>query len=92
MDSDDYFKDFKLDKYRFIVVNKKSLTPLVWLFNDTMEDGPLFYRNSKNENIEFRDPFVLGLELTHYLESPRNVPFGIIENGDNIIENWFEDD
>ena len=30
MDKDEYFKDFKLLDYNFIVVNKRTLTPLVW--------------------------------------------------------------
>ena len=30
MDKDEYFKDFKLLDYRFIVVNRRTLTPLVW--------------------------------------------------------------
>ena len=35
MDKDPYFKDFKLAPYKFIVANKKTLTPLVWNFKST---------------------------------------------------------
>ena len=35
MDRDPVYKDYELADYRFIVVNKKTLTPLVWKFEDT---------------------------------------------------------
>jgi hypothetical protein len=41
MDNDDYFKDFDLLEYRFIVVNKETLTPLVWEFPLTKTYGTL---------------------------------------------------
>ena len=30
LDRDPYFKDFSLEDYRFIIINPKTLTPLVW--------------------------------------------------------------
>lgn len=81
MDKDPYFKDFKLDDYRFIVVNSKTLTPLVWKFPLTKERGPFI----DDEGREWPDPFVLGAELQGYLNLRPQVPNGINLYGDNII-------
>ena len=35
MDRDPFYKDYKLADYRFIVANKKTLTPLVWIYDGT---------------------------------------------------------
>lgn len=81
MDADPYFKDFTLDDYRFIVVNKQSLTPLVWKFPLTKTMGTLIDKNGK----EFRDPFDIGKELRGYLDCKPPVPNGIDKDGINII-------
>ena len=59
MDKDDYFKDFELADYRFIVVNKNTLTPLVWMFPLTKSIGTLVDEKGN----EYRDPFEIGKEL-----------------------------
>ena len=80
---DDYFKDFKIHNYRFIVVNKEKLTPLVWEYTDTKKYGELVY--GKNQQIVVRDPFVIGKELRYYLDNRPRVPIGIDEEGVNDI-------
>lgn len=80
---DDYFKDFKIHNYRFIVINKDKLTPLVWEYTDTKKYGELTY--GKNQQIVVRDPFVIGKELQHYLDNRPRVPIGIDEEGINDI-------
>lgn len=87
MDNDPIFKDYKLDDYRFIVVNKKTLCPLVWKFDSTQKYRALLYGSNK-EPIIFRDPFDIAEELTHYLEEKPKVPFGIVCDGDNSITEW----
>lgn len=82
MDKDPYFKDFKLDDYRFIVVNPKTLTPLVWKFPLTQERGPFIDDDGK----EWPDPFDLGKELQSYLSLRPQVPNGINLYGDNVIK------
>ena len=82
MDKDDYFKDFKLMPYRFIVVNKFTLTPLVWEFPLTDSIGTLV----DNEGNEYRDPFEIGKELQGYLNLRPPVPNGINKDGVNIIK------
>lgn len=82
LDEDDYFKDFKLENYRFIVINKNTLTPLVWEFPLTKEIGTLI----DDRGNEFRDPFEIGKELRGYLDCKPPVPNGISMDGPNIIK------
>lgn len=86
MDKDEYFKDFKLLDYDFIVVNKRTLTPLVWNCPFTRAQGTLKF--GKNDQIEMRSPFVIGKELNSYLTSRPKVPIGISETGANDLRNW----
>lgn len=81
MDADPYFKDFSLEDYRFIVVNKKTLTPLVWEFPLTKEAGTLV----DDKGGEHLDPFEIGEELQAYLNLRPPVPNGINKDGINII-------
>ena len=79
---DGYFKDFTLMPYRFIVVNKYTLTPLVWEFPLTQYVGTLIDK----EGNEYRDPFEIGKELQGYLNLRPPVPNGINKDGINIIK------
>lgn len=79
---DPYFKDFTLENYRFIVVNKESLTPLVWEFPLTKSMGTLVDKEGK----EYRDPFDIGIELQSYLNIRPRVPVGIDREGINTID------
>lgn len=81
MNADPYFKDFELKNFKFIVVNKKTLTPLVWEFPLTKEFGTLVDK----EGNEYRDPFTIGEELQRYLALRPTVPVGIEKDGVNII-------
>lgn len=86
MDKDEYFKDFKLLDYDFIVVNKRTLTPLVWNCPFTKAQGTL--RFGSNSQIEMRSPFVIGKELNSYLTSRPKVPMGISETGPNDLRKY----
>ena len=81
MSNDPYFKDFTLEDYRFIVINKESLTPLVWEFPLTRAKGTLIDKEGK----EYRDPFEIGKELQSYLNFRPKVPVGIDRSGINTI-------
>ena len=81
LDNDPYFKDFTLENYRFIVVNKNSLTPLVWEFPYTQYYGTLV----DDRGNEYRDPFEIGKELREYLDCKPPVPNGIVQVGLNQI-------
>lgn len=78
-----YFKDFSLENYRFIVVNKDTLTPLVWEFPLTKSLGTLV---DDKEGKEYRDPFKIGSELQGYLNLKPCVPNGIDMTGTNTID------
>lgn len=87
LNRDSYFKDFKLDDYRFIVINKTTLTPLVWLFPQTVTVG-----NIVIGDLKLRDPEVIGKELSYYLNNKPKVPVGINLNTDNNITEWLQKD
>lgn len=86
LDKDEYFKDFKLLNYEFVVVNRKTLTPLVWTCPFTQAVGTLKF--GKNNQIEMRSPLDIGKELSFYLSSRPKVPMGINETGSNDLEDW----
>ena len=81
LDKDPYFKDFTLENYRFIVVNKDTLTPLVWEFPLTKVSGTLV----DDKGNEYRDPLEIGAELRSYLDNKPQVPNGIDMTGVNTI-------
>lgn len=81
LDNDPYFKDFTLENYRFIVVNKDTLTPLVWEFPLTKVSGTL----ADDKGNEYRDPLEIGTELRSYLDNKSQVPNGIDMTGVNTI-------
>lgn len=82
MDNDDYFKDFTLEDYRFIIINPKTLTPLVWEFPLTKVYGSL----EDEWGNEIKDPFEIGKELKSYLDNRPSVPNGINKDGINEIK------
>lgn len=88
LDRDPYFKNFILGDYRFIVVNKETLTPLVWIFRDTQTVGNLSITTQSGENVIFRDPEYIGEELNGYLKEQPKVPNGININGENDLMTW----
>ena len=83
LDRDPYFKDFKLLDYRFIVVNRKTLTPLVWECEFTQQKGLI-----KFNDVEFEDPEDIGKELHTYLTSNLSVPIGLNLEGTNSLTEW----
>lgn len=87
LDRDPYFKDFTLADYEFIVVNKVSLTPLVWKFPDTRTRGTIVVGKPAHP-IELRDPEDIGNELKIYLAERPKVPFGIVVGGSNDLTPW----
>lgn len=85
MDEDDYFKDFKLDDFQFIVCNTIDLpNPLIWRFEYALAEGTITLGDTK-----CRDPKVIGAELHNYLTYLPKVPKDIKEDVPNSIVNWF---
>lgn len=85
MNKDDYFKDFKLVDYRFIVVSNKTRTPLVWGFplTEAITDIQIGEHTLKN----WRG---IATELNTYLTENSSVPKGIVKVGINNIKEWLE--
>lgn len=83
LDRDPYFKDFILLDYRFIVANRKTLTPLVWDCEFTQETGDITIGDTS-----FIDPENIGRELSIYLTSNRSVPIGINTTVVNSLTKW----
>lgn len=86
LDRDPYFKNFTLTDYKFIVVNKLTLLPLVWEFPDTQIKGTIIV--GKRTPIELRDPEEIGKELHHYLLEMPRVPDGINICRSNNLKEW----
>lgn len=87
LDKDEYFKDFKLDNYRFLVINRESCIPLIWKFNGTTNECEYIF--GKTYIPGWRTTVK---ELYSYLQHPVKVPEGISLEGDNIIEDYFKDE
>ena len=77
------YEGYTWENYRFIYVNKKTLTPLVWTFPYTYNKGRLIVA----DNI-FEDPEVLGAELYNYLQNKPAVPTDIKLTQPNDIAAW----
>lgn len=83
LDRNPYFKDFKLLDYRFIVVNRRTLTPLVWECEFTQQKGLIEFNG-----VIFEDPEDIGKELHTYLISNLSVPIGINLKEPNSLTKW----
>jgi len=80
---DDYFKDFKINNYIFIVVNRNSRNPLAWEYKDTKSITDLAYgRNGEYLCKNWRN---IVKELDCYLKENPKVPVGVSETEPNDI-------
>lgn len=77
------YDTYKWEHYTNIVVNKKTLTPLTWVFPYTYQKGRIIVA----DNV-FEDPEVLGSELHKYLTEQPAVPMDIKQNESNDIAQW----
>lgn len=82
MDKDPYFKDFVLEDYVFLVVNRKTLSPKAWQWKHTKAIGDL---TVGNYNIPNWRPLLE--DLDYYLKYTPPVPKGIVDEI-NDIEEW----
>lgn len=86
MDKDETFKDYTLANYRFIVVNRNTLNPLVWEYPDTQCTHDLAY--GRNGEYSYRNWREILKDLTYYLNNQSIVPIGVKEEGLNNITEW----
>lgn len=87
MDGDEYFKDFKLADYRFIVISNRTRKPLVWEFPQTQAITDLKLGEHKLRN--WRG---IARELNTYLTKDYEVPIDINMNLINNISKWLENE
>lgn len=87
MDEDEYFKDFKLADYRFIVISNRTRKPLVWEFPQTQTITDLKLGEHKLRN--WRG---IAKELNTYLTKDYEVPIDINMNSINNISKWLENE
>lgn len=91
---DDYFKDFDLLNFRFLVINKNSLTPMVFEDELCSKSGHLDIVFNNGYKKVLRDPVTIGKELKYYLNTDAKVPEGLNVNVPNkiykriISSNW----
>lgn len=79
IEKDDYFKDFTIADYQFIVISNATRVPLVWEFKDT-----------KTDTLEIGEYYIpdwkkLAVELKEYLDERPRVPKGIFLDKPNDI-------
>lgn len=75
LDQDDYYKDFILKDYEFIVVSRNNFKPLVWEYKDTKAEVDLFY--GKGDIIKCRNWRNLVIELNWYIKNSSEYPMDI---------------
>ena len=90
MDKDEYFKDFELADYKFIVVNKETLTPLIWECPFTKDEDAIYLRDTLhgNKTVVLRDPNDIASELRFFLDSPEALPFEIKKDEVNNLSKF----
>ena len=85
---DEYFKDFKIMPYRFIVVNRQTLTPLVWEWNQYCNNETVEIKSAKGKTYILRNFREIGKELQNYIDNEAKVPDGIKIIELNSIKEW----
>jgi len=84
LDKDEYFKDFKLEDFRFVCINRKNCKPLVWKFEQTQTVGTITFKTKSGYTYNWRDPYEIGKELAYYLRHECAVPVEIDYDNDII--------
>ena len=74
---DEYFKDFKIGDFRFMVVNKNNRLPLVFIDEYSFVEGDIEMKFKSGSVKILRDPVTIGKELQKYLNIEAVVPDGI---------------
>ena len=86
IEKDEFFKDFKLLPYKFIVVNRINLQPMVWDFPLTEAEGLLTLKTVRNGVYLWRDPYTIGEELDYYLSNPECKVPKEMKKSNNIVD------
>lgn len=76
IEKDDYFKNFTIAPYRFIVINRKTVAPLVWVFRHNFCEKDMVNDRGK----VFKNWRKILKELHYYLNNPTKYSKEAIEN------------
>lgn len=74
--NDEYFKDFKIQPYQFVVINRKTVAPIVWVYEGNFEQVDL---KDEKGNI-LRDWRKILNELNYYLKYASKYSIRAINN------------
>ena len=85
LDNDEYFRDFKLFDFKFLVINKDNKTPLMYTDELCSQRGNITLTFKSGRKTILRDPFTIGLELQHYIKENSKVPDDILLNRPNDL-------
>ena len=88
MDNSDFYKDYTLLDYNFIVISKNTKSPLIWTYTDTQVIVDMTY--GKNNNYICRNFRNIIPELDYYLQAKPKYPIGIGEIND--IKQWLNNE
>lgn len=86
VEKDEFFKDFTVLPYKFIVVNRVTQQPQVWDFPLTQAEGLIKLETVRNGIYLWRDPYVIGEELAYYLSNPEVKVPREMSKSNNIVE------
>lgn len=75
--NDDYFKDFTITNFRFMVINKNNRLPLMFTDDYSFVKGDIEIKFKSGSVKVLRDPVTIGKELQKYLNDEPVVPDGI---------------
>lgn len=88
LDKDDFYKDYTLLDYRFIVISKGSKNPLVWDYPDTTAIKDLTY--GKNNQFICKNWRGIVKELDYYLSNKPRYPKKV--KNINDIKSWLNNE
>lgn len=87
---DDYFKDFTITNFRFMVINKNNRLPLMFTDDYSFVEGDVEIKFKSGSKKILRNPVTIGKELRDYLNRESVVPTGIDIYGLNSIRERLE--
>lgn len=87
LSQNDFFKDFRINSYKFVVVCPETLCPLVWNFEQTEMYGNLHFGD-----IIMKEPEdIAKLLLQYYADEGRKTPYGVEANEINSLTEKIEE-
>ena len=87
MDSDDDYKDYKLEGFVFVYVSRQNRTPLIWTFDKNLDNDDIVIEKQNGDKIileDFRKPLK---EMYRIKEDQLNLPADIsLMYGNDVIK------